>query len=1477
VTANGKLANPKSRWAGMMRRIESSDFETANVEFIQFWMMDPFNSDNPIVNHQGGDLYFNLGNISEDILRDARRAYENGLPSATNTAPFIENNWGRIPTSQAIVNAFDNDPDSRSLQDVGFDGLRTVDEQTYFQDYINNLVGAGVNANAVNRANSDPSADDFHYFRGDDYDAAETSILNRYKEYNGPDGNSPVNSGSFVAASTNLPDDEDVNRDNTLDDFENYYQYKVKVTPNGLQVGKNYIVDKVTRTVTRKDNSTDQVTWYQFKIPIRSPDKVIGSIQDFNSIRFIRMFMTNFEDSTVLRMARLELVRGEWRRYQFSLLDEGEQVPGDDSATVFDILTVNLEENGDRTPINYVIPNGIDREINPSTNNLQQLNEQSLVLRVCNLKDGDARAAYKNTEFDMRLYKRLKMFIHAEAGSNGQTLNNGDITCFIRLGADFNTNFYEYEITLSITPSGTKDADLIWPEGNALDLELSKLIAAKTIRNKAINIPGSTIKLTDVYQVADGKNTIRIKGSPNLGNVRTIMIGIRNPDEKFSDTDDGLAKCAEVWVNELRMTDFDEKGGWAANARITAKLADFGTVTLTGGHQTIGFGGIEQKLQERRQSDLTQYDLSTTLQLGKFFGDNVGLSIPMYFGYAESFSNPRFNPLDPDVEFSDAISDAENTAEIKRIKKNSQEYMRRKGLNFTNVRKNKVKGGPPRPWDISNLNATYAFTETYRRDIDTQYDLLQNYKVALGYNYNTTPKNISPFQKSKLFKKKAFTPIRDFNFYLTPSSVNFRTDIDRQYGERLVRSNNDFVALRDTFFNKSFNWTRLYDFKFDLTKSLQFDFNANNIARIDEPAGKIDKGWERDSIRESFRNLGRNINYSHSGNARYNVPLNKFPILNWVNVNTQYGFDYSWTAAPLFRDTAGNVAPNSFGNTIQNSNTVQLNGQFNMVTLYNKVPLFKKVNRPPSRSAAKGKGKGKGKLDKKAIAATVPAVQIVKEDGTAKTKKEIKKEERKRRKEIRKLIRAKRKELRAKQAVNPILKPFVRLILAIKNMSFTYSETNGTALPGYVNESQLLGQDLGSNSPGLPFAFGSQEDVRSRAARDGWLTGDSLINSQYTTNNTTNFTARTNIEPIPGFRIDLNANRTMSNSLSEFFRADATGEFQSFSPVETGNFSMSFLTWNTAFINDRKDFSNKVFDNFTRYRETISKRLAQMNPNSSNAVFTDSLGLSYRDGYGPTQQEVLTYAFIAAYKDDNPETSKLNPFPKIPIPNWRVTYDGLSKMPWAKKLFNNISLSHGYRSSYNINSFRTNISYSEANGGAIVRDNSGSFIPQLEIQQISISEQFAPLLGVDITWKNSLFTRVEFKKDRSLSLTFTGIQMTEIKGDELTIGVGYRLKKFTVPFKIGGKKVQLNNDLNLSADVSIRRNKTVVRRMQEQTNVPTAGLNVVSIKTAADYIINDRFNIRFFYDRTVNTPLISTSFPTATTNAGVSIRFTLTP
>ena len=1027
---------------------------------------------------------------------------------------------------------------------------------------------------------------------------------------------------------------------------------------------------------------------------------------------------------------------------------------------------------------------------------------------------------------------------------------------------------------MSVTPTGTKDAELIWPEGNELDLELSRLVAAKQIRNKAVKAQGSNISITDVYQVSDGKNTIRIKGSPNIGNVRMIMIGVRNPDEKFDPTDDGLAKCAEVWVNELRMSDFDEKGGWAATARITAKLADFGNVTITGGHQTIGFGSIEQKLQERRQSDLTQYDISTTLQLGKFFGDNAGLSIPMYWGYAEQFSNPRFNPLDPDVEFDDALSDAEDQSEIKRIKNNAQEYQRRRGINFTNVRKNKTRGGPPQLWDISNFNVTYAFTEIYKRDIDTEYDVLKNYKVALGYNYNTTPKNFQPFAKSKAFKSKYLTPIRDFNFYLTPSSLNFRTDIDRQYGERLVRSNNDFVALRDTFFNKSFNWSRLYDFKFDLTKSLQFDFNANNVARIDEPAGKIDKEWERDSIRESFRNLGRNINYSHSGNARYNVPLNKFPIFNWVNVNTQYGFDYSWTAAPLFRDSAGNVAPNSFGNTIQNSNTAQVNGQFNMVNLYNKVPLFKKVNRPPSRSSST-KGKKDEKLDKKKIAESVPEVPLVNEDGTAKTKKQLRKENRKRKKEIRKLIRAKRKQLRAKQPVNPFLRPIVRLILALKNMSFTYSETNGTALPGYVNQSQILGNDLDNNSPGLPFVLGSQKDVRATAAREGWLTGDSLINSQYTTNNRTNFTARANIEPLPGFRIDLNANRTESNSLSEFFRADNTGEFQSFSPVETGNFSMSFLTWNTAFISDRKDFSNQVFDNFTRYRETISKRLAQANPNSSNAVFTDSLGISYRDGYGPTQQEVLTYAFIAAYTDDNPEKTKLNPFPKIPVPNWRITYDGLSKLEWAKKLFNNISLSHGYRSSYNINSFRTNVAYGESNGAAVVRDNNGSFIPELEIQQISISEQFAPLLGVDITWKNSLFTRVEFKKDRSLSLTFTGIQMTEIKGDELTIGMGYRLKKFQIPFKIGGKKVQLDNDLNLSADISIRRNKTIVRRMQEQTNQPTAGLNIVSIKTAADYIINDRFNIRFFYDRTVNTPIISTSFPTATTNAGISIRFTL--
>ncbi|MBC8147756.1 MAG: cell surface protein SprA, partial [Bacteroidetes bacterium] len=767
LNADGSLKDPSSRWGGIMRKIETTDFESTNIEYIEFWMMDPFVYD---PNHPGGELYFNLGDVSEDVLKDGRKSYENGLPTSATVQNVDTTIWGRVPTLQALVTSFDNVETSREYQDVGLDGLMDADETTFFDSiYISNIAttaGLGTGTQAYQNAVNDPSGDNYHYFRGSDFDNDELSILERYKMYNGMDGNSPTSNQSveqYPTQATSLPNVEDINLDNTLSDVERYYQYRVDLRPNKMNIGENHITDILETTVPLKNGSSGTIKWYQFKIPVQSPDKVVGLIQDFKSIRFMRVFLRNFSQPVVCRFATLELVRGEWRKYRYSLLYPGEYIPDDDqSLTTFDITTVNIEENGKRYPVPYVLPPDIEREINIGTTNLAKLNEQSLVLKVCKLMDGDARAGYKTTDFDFRRYKKLKMFIHAEElDPVNQPTRDGELSVFIRLGTDFTNNYYEYEIPLTFTSWGTSalNVDLIWPEANKLDLELQKLIDAKQARNILMREGNTSISLSTPYIIPDGKNTITVVGTPNLSNVKTIMIGVRNPKkQKAIDNDDGLEKCAEVWVNELRLTDFDEKGGWAATARIAADLADFGNVIIAGNISTPGFGSIEKKVNERQTEQITQYDIATNLELGKFFPEKTGLKIPMHFDFSEMISNPEFNPLNPDVKFKDDLASYTDISQRDSIKKLSQDYVRRKSINFINVKKNRVGSEKkPRIYSVENFDFTYAYNEVFLRNIDIEYNLKKKYKGAIGYNYSSNPKNIKPFTKNKfLGKHKSF-------------------------------------------------------------------------------------------------------------------------------------------------------------------------------------------------------------------------------------------------------------------------------------------------------------------------------------------------------------------------------------------------------------------------------------------------------------------------------------------------------------------------------------------------------------------------------------------------------------------------------------------------------------------------------------------------------------------------------------------------
>ena len=1449
--ATGALKDPKTRWAGITRAITTTDFEQSNIEFVQFWMMDPYNEDSRSVlgtaGNLDGKLYLNLGNISEDILRDGQMSFENGLPLDPNNPNGLattETQWATVPTTQSIVNAFDNSTNSYTAQDVGLDGNNNEGEATKFSAYTAAIASLpGINPDVVNQVTSDPSSDKYHYFRGADFDSEQRDILDRYKDFNGLDGNS-ITGQDPPAQSTTLPSTEDLNQDLTLAEAESYYQYEIKMpdpdqNEGAWQVGQNYITDKIAG----ETSDGRKVFWYQFRIPVQAGQS-INNIQDFRSIRFMRLFMKGFTTPVVLRFARLELLRGEWRRYVGSLQPTIDGESGDPDQTTFDIAAVNVEENGQRTPINYVVPPGINQEIDAGSQNLRNLNEQSLVLRTCDLKDGDARAAFKNTVFDVRQYKKLKMFVHAESLRPETPINYADLTVFIRLGTDFDQNYYEYELPLSVTPPGAGDESTIWPEANNIEIEFSKLQEAKTTRNT------TGFALNKIYETNDGKNRIFIKGNPVLSSVKTIMIGIRNPTSKAGEpysniwiTDDNLNKCAEIWVNELRLTDFKNEGGWAAIARVNAKLADFGNISVAGNYSKPGFGNLDSKVSERQQQTIIGVDASSNLELGKFLPESTGIKVPMYLGFSQQITTPQFDPLSPDLETSE-VTRALSADERRKIKRATQTFVKRRSINFTNVRKEKTGLGASKShfYDVENVSLTYAYSEIDSYDINTEFNNTKTFRGGLDYVFNPKPKNVKPFAQLKLFRTSKYLALfKDFNFNIGPKQLGFRTEVNRTYNENKIRNNTEgFVFEQPALYTKTFNWIRGYDVGYDITNNLKFTYNASNQALIGEPQGRVNKDYAeeyqqfKDSIWNSVQSYGLTTTFNQASNLTYKLPLDKLPITDWITADVKYTGTYNWQRAPLSQD--------SLGNTIQNARNIALNQQFNLLTLYNKVPYLKKVNN-------KFKNTGKGNDPKKKLKAASP-------DDAAPVDKKAEKDKSK-----------------DKVTITP-LDYVARLFMSLKQVSVRYSQNEGTLLPGYDRRTNAIGLDQQFSAPGLPFVFGHQEDnFAFQAGYNGWLIQNPYLNSQFTKTYSDDFNFRINLEPMPNLRVDLTSSLTNTKGNTSFFRYNQDlQDYLEDSRVETGSFNMTFITWKTAFIKDGPDRVSATFQTFLRNRQEISNRLAL------ESKYTTPVAGGYADGYGSTSQDVILPAFLAAYAGKDPKNIKLNPtgysfLDAIKNPNWNITYDGLSKIKALKKYFKSVTLSHGYRSTYSVNGFTTNLAAAKE-GELPNRDISeqANFIPALQISAVTIAEQLSPLINIDMTWQNSLITKFEIKKDRTLSLSTANYQLTETKGEEYVVGLGYRIPN--VEIKIGGKKRK--SDLNCRADFSFRNNLTIIRKVEEGTNQPTSGQQIYSIKTSVDYVISEKLNIRAFYDQQINKPVVSYSFRTSNINAGLSLRFTLT-
>jgi cell surface protein SprA len=1420
LAANNNFSDLEAQqnFGGIMRSINSTNFEQANVEYIQFWLLDPYYDENgQIINADNtGNLVFNLGEISEDVLRDGRKLYENGLPQVNSTLPTFTSNIGKSPLSQSLVYAFDTDNNNRAVQDVGLDGFSDVEESA--------LPGI----DPVFAGLPDPAGDNYQFYLD-----ASGGLQDRYKQYNGTQGNSPVNVTNNSRGSTTFPDVEDINRDNTMNTINAYYKFKIPLNTNPV-VGVNYVVTVMPVTAEVPGNAAGvKARWIQYKIPIQElaiPANAEGAISDLRSVRFMRMYLTGFKDEISLRFGALDLVRGEWRRFT-STLDFNDQNVADDK-TGFDVVAVNVQENANRSPIPYVPPPDVQREQLFNNNAIINQNEQSLSLRVYDpifesnsfgLEPNDSRAVFKNVNIDMRQFKKIRMFLHAEAlPQPGETnpLEDDEMVAFIRFGNDFTQNFYQIEMPLKVSSQNARSPEDIWLSDNEINLPLEYLTALKILalsNNPAITPDANGISFIEESNSLIGspnnRLTLGIKGNPNFGLVRTLMVGVKN--KTTNETIRG-----EVWFNELRMSELDNRGGYAAVANLDTNMADFANISATGRLSTIGFGSLEQGPNERSREDVKQYDIVTNFNLGKLLPNKWGINLPFNYAIGEEVITPQFDPFFQDIELKQLLDLTTDENERAQIQNRAEEYTKRESINFIGVRKDRTPEQKQRIYDVENFTFSFSKNQTEHRDFEIESLLDQQVKTSVDYAYSFKPSTLEPLKKVKfLSKSNYYNLLKDFNFNFLPTNVSFSSNILRQYNQQQFRQIDIEGIGLDPLYRRNYFFNYNYGFNYKLTKSLSVNYNTNTNNFVQNYLDHTDRPINSLDIWNGFWDIGTSNLHNQQMVVNYELPLNKIPFLSFFKSNYSYTSDYNWNRNP-FANIQIDGTDVQLGNTIQNAASHRLNTTLNMDLFYKflGVGKKKKTNKPKSALPKPGE-----KISAK------PATNAT-NDG------------------------------------NKFTKALIGVLTSVKNIQVNYTETSGTVLPGFLPGIGFLG----TTKPTTGFILGSQSDIRFEAAKNGYLTNFESFNENFTQVRNRQLDITAQMELFKDFKIDINANRVLSENFSEQY--DVTnGNYNSRSPYNFGNYNISTILIKTAFSQSDEGFSQS-FQDFRDNRITIANRLAEEFYGAGNVVDTDGDG--YPDGFGRNSQQVLLPSFLAAYSGQNASKVSTSDFKSIPLPNWNVKYTGLMNYKFFKDKFKRFSIQHGYRASYGINNFTSNLNRELDLTTGLNQDQTGNVFATRIISNVSLAEQFNPLVQLQFETKNAFRFDLNIKKDRTLNMSFDNNLLTEVKGNEYTLGLGYRIKDVTISSRLADNPTgTLKSDINIRSDFSIRKNNTIVRYLDYDNNQLSGGQDLISLRLTADYSFTKNFTAIFYYDHQFSKAVISTAFPLTTVRSGFTLRY----
>lgn len=1414
----------QSRWAGIMRSISVPNFVTSNIEYVEFWMMDPYADGKTL----GTDpkLLLHLGNVSEDVLKDGKMQYENGLPTPGTPSSTTNSNWGVQPKQPPILYAFSTEGDERKVQDAGYDGLTSDQEAMRFGNTFVNPV--------TNIA--DPAVDDFVFYLSDKFTGSQAaSVVERYKYFRNPEGNSEANSLN-VASQT--PDAEDINKDYNLDQTENYNQYVIKLDQQSLSLGGNNIVDVKTVKATFQNGQTSDVKWYLFRIPVSNYDPAEGTADPsvLNNVRFARLMLAGFDQTSTLRFGTMDLVRSDWRKYTSKIASVN--VPNSDEGTGtvtdpnFEIGSVNIEENALNKPP-YVLPPGIDRQVLSGNAGAQRQNEASLYMKVKDLKT-EARGVFKNTTLDMRRYKKLKLFVHAHDPENRDP-NVGTFDpktkFFIRFGSDATDNYYEYESTMKLTSTTATAPMEIWPMENEVDFDVQNFVDAKIRRDKSgVAITNRTMDLA--YQ--EPYKNIYIKGRPSLGNITTIMIGVRNADPRTSST---ITRV--LWVNEIRLSEIENDGGYAGNASLNFNMGDLATVNANASYTSVGFGNIDSKPAERTQSTQSAFSINTAINVDKFLPEKTGVKIPLNYSYSQTIEDPKYNPLDTDVEFNKAP----NKDQLKKV---ARTYTQQRSIGVVNMHKERVNPNKkPKFYDIENVSVTAVYNDDYFRDIYTKRNYRQYLRGYIDYNYTFKPWVLKPFNKmiSDTAKSTKYLRwVKEFNINPIPTRISFRTEIDRNYNELEFRNveailngdmNNNFDAIRNR--NFFFGWQ--YGLGFNFTKSLKLEINSATRTLNDN----LDvNSMDSKSIFGNIFRAGRPVLYNHRAQLNYKLPFQYLPYLDFIDAEVGYGFTYNWAARST--SLTGFVDPNndnkttSLGSVGQNTNVIQATASADLPKFFGQFNYFKNIN---------------AKLQKRRQ--EMDSLNNVYAKQWEKNRYRYKK-------------------YKFKNKLTP-LQSAAFFLTSFKQLNVSYNETNGTVLPGLISAPNWYGYGQTLGGPTLGFLLGSQADIRRTVMENGWVSGSNYMTDPYVRMSTKELRADLQVMPMNDLRVDLNVLHTFNSNFSHtgFNYTNNNGV-----PDTDFTFASEMITYSntTTLLGTSFKDGQAVYQAIRDNARALSQQLGGPVLDNNGFAKHYSIGNAY----------VLIPAFRAAMEGKS-VTPMTNPKKAgFPLPNWRITYSGLKNIPIISGQFTKFDISHAYTATYTATGIQSNVDYhGNPNGyyqtvddAGNVKKNEGDKINPYTFAQVGYVESFSPLIGIDVTMRNNMQFGIQYNKTRMMVLGLVNQTLTEDANTEYVVRLGYIVRNFRLgTANIRGRGTRgKGSDLNIRGDISLRDSKTSIMNILLNDAQVTGGQRLMNIKLSADYNVSENLNLRVFYEQMTSKYKISTAFPLSTIRAGISATFT---